>query len=263
MLKKLVMLLSLCCSSISLFSISSETVKINAEGQTETVSKPANYYTTLNGYNYNLEANFDSSIDSFEAWVKLPVASIGGTIMGNHHESAYPYDTVDWKVNAAGHFGFNWNDKSISYTFNDTTNIADDTWHHVALVRTNTEFTYYLDGEVEGVYEIESEPCVSTTTFCIGVDKSSWRETKAPLEGYVKQVTVYNGAISQVQIKNDMEKSSITAEDNISSNATILGNWNFGEYWTERVIESSVEGSPKANLYTFEKWRCGRFSADV
>ena len=53
MLKKLVMLLSLCCSSISLFSISSETVKINAEGQTETVSKPANYYTTLNGYNYN------------------------------------------------------------------------------------------------------------------------------------------------------------------------------------------------------------------
>lgn len=254
MLKKLVMLLSLCCSSISLFSISSETLKVNAENQKESIVAPETYYTTLNGYNYDLAANFNDSVDSFEAWVKLPVASIGGTIVGNFCEPSYPYNTVNWKVNAAGHFGFDWNDKAISYTFDDTKNIADNTWHHVALVRTDTEFTYYLDGELASVYEIETEPCISTIPFSIGVDKSCWRVTKSPLEGYVRQVTFYNGAISAEQIKKDMENTAITAEDTISSNATILGNWDFGAYWTERVIESSVEGAPKANLYTFEKY---------
>ena len=127
MLKKLVMLLSLCCSSISLFSISSETLKVNAENQKESIVAPETYYTTLNGYNYDLAANFNDSVDSFEAWVKLPVASIGGTIVGNFCEPSYPYNTVNWKVNAAGHFGFDWNDKAISYTFDDTKNIADNT----------------------------------------------------------------------------------------------------------------------------------------
>lgn len=254
MLKKLLMLFSLCCSSFSLFSISSETINVNADTDVQEVVKPDVYYTIPNGYNYNIDTLLNASPDSFEAWVKLPVASIGGTIMGNFHETAYPYNSVNWEVNAAGHFGFEWQDKQICYTFDDTKNIADDTWHHVALVRTNTEFTYYLDGKLAGVYEIESEPCISTTTFNIGVDKSNWRVTKTPLEGYVKQVTLYSGAISAEQVVADMAKTTITAEDVLSESSTIIGNWNLGEYWTQRVVENSVEEGPNASLYTFEKY---------
>ncbi len=255
MLKKLFILITMICSSLSLFLISSEIYKTNAETNGfNDADKPDVYYTIVNGYNYNVESLLDDSPDSFEAWIKLPVASIGGTIMGNFNETAYPYDSINWEVNSAGHFGFEWNDKEICYTFDDTKNLADDTWHHVALVRTNTEFTYYLDGEVAGIYVIDSNPCISTTTFNIGVDKSNWRVTKTPFEGYIKQVTLYSGAISAEQVKVDMNKETITINDVISNDTTLLSSWNFGAYWTERVVQNSVEGAPVANLYTYEKY---------
>ena len=50
--------------------------------------KPDSYYTPLNGYFYQLDRKMTSSVDSFEAWIKLPVSSFGGTIF-NEYKKKY------------------------------------------------------------------------------------------------------------------------------------------------------------------------------
>lgn len=246
MLKKLVMLLSLCCSSISLFSISSETLNVNAENKKESVVVPETYYTTLNGYNYQIDGNLKKVPDSIEAWVKLPVASIGGTVVGSSY-----IDEVHWGVDASGKVKFSYNYGAIKHTFSSSKNISDNEWHHIAVVRTDKEFTYYLDGKYEDSYEIESEDVNVIDFYNIGAGVNGRIN---PFEGYIKQVTLYTGAISAEQVLSDMNNTYITEDDVISKESKIIGNWNFGEYWTERFVKNTVIDGQNASLHTHEKY---------
>ncbi len=213
-------------------------------------------YKTSNGYLYNTDENLKISPDSFEAWIKLPETSIGGTIAGNrnHSHNDTLYNTVGWNVDVFGHFGFEWQNETIDYTFTNTTSLFDNKWHHVALVRDAEGFTYYLDGEVEGTYETSSSPCVTNESMNIGCCNRSWLVGREPLEGYVKQVTFYEGAISAAQVAQDMADSEITKADDISEHAELWGSWNLGEEWTKRTIENSVEGGCTLSLHTQNKY---------
>ena len=239
MKKKIVLLILLLCCSIVLPLTSSVS---NVEAVEES-NKPESYYNTLSGYFYQLDKKLSNSLDSFEAWVKLPVSSFGGNIFTSAAGTKYR-----WKVDVYGKFGFVWGNEAV-HTFSDSRNIADNEWHHVALVRTNTEFTYYLDGEVAGVYEVKTTP--NTAPFSYNIGSTNLYNDTEPFEGYIKQVTLYEGAITQEQVLSDMENIDINSN---SGNATILANWNLGEYWTERFVENTVLDGPVAELHTFDKF---------
>lgn len=240
MKKKIYLLILLLCCSIVL-PLHSSTSNVEAIGNME---KPESYYTPINGYFYQLEGYMPGSLDSFEAWVKMPVSSFGGKIFTMAHRQT----KYSWEVDLYGRFKFVWGSEA-SHTFSDSANIADGTWHHVALVRTNTEFTYYLDGEVEGVYAAETT--ANTEAIAYNIGSTNLYDDVQPFEGYIKQVTLYEGAISQSQVLSDMANSEITSN---SETATILANWNLGEYWTERFVKNSVDGAPTAELHTFDKF---------
>ncbi len=210
-------------------------------------------FKIINGYNYNVSKPFVNSPDSFEAWIKLPEASLGGVIMGNWHNHDGLFNTVNWEVNALGHFSFVWDDRSISHTFDESPSLLDNTWHHVALVRTENAFTYYLDGVVEGVFETFSMPAVSTASMNIGVDKSSFTDTKSPFDGEIRQVTVYTDAISQEQIVADMQNQAVDEGDTVCD-ATLMANWYLGEEWTNVLVENSLESGPFVEIKTYDKY---------
>ncbi|MBQ2712312.1 MAG: metallophosphoesterase [Clostridia bacterium] len=211
-------------------------------------------FKTVNGYNYNISETFPDSPDSIEMWINVPATSLGGTIMGNRHNKEYECNAISLEIDSFGYFAFGWNEFAVSHTFVGTQSLFDDQWHHIALVRTENSFTYYLDGEVEAVYEVKSEPMVNKSTVNIGVDKRCWLESKTPFEGYIRQLTVYTGAITQAQVESDITNSAITSADNVSAGTRLMGNWYFGDEWTKRVVESSEPGTPVANLNTFEKY---------
>lgn len=217
-------------------------------------------YTTANGYKYTLDSLLSGSPDSFEAWIKLPSGSKGGTIMGNFYERGYPYDTINWEVSETGFFQFQWNDKELVYTFDSTTDLRDNTWHHVALVRTSSSFIYYLDGVKKSTYNMNAFECVSEVPFIIGVDMSNWRDYKKPFDGSICQVTLYSGAISVDQIKSDMTNNNITSSNKLSSDTKLLGNWYLGETWSSRNVKSSEANTPLASLQTFNKYVTADYS---
>ena len=136
----------------------------------------ASYYTPVNGYFYQLDQKIYESVDSFEAWVKLPILSSGGYIFTDFKSN------YTWSVDLYGRFAFKWGNEAV-HTFSDSSNIADGTWHHIALVRTPTEFTYYLDGEVESVLVEQSTPMTKEYTYNIG--STNRYDESTPLEGYI------------------------------------------------------------------------------
>ena len=203
--------------------------------------KPDSYYTPLNGYFYQLDRKMTNSVDSLEAWIKLPVSSFGGTIF-NEYKKNYI-----WEVDIYGRLSFTWGNEAV-HTFSDTANLADGEWHHIALVRTDSEFTYYLDGEVEGVYQADTSAVTANYEYNIG--SSNLYDNTVPFEGYIKQVTIYEGAISQTQVLRDMENADITSD---AQGAKLLANWNLGAYWTQRFV-SGGENAPIAELHSFDKF---------
>ncbi len=213
----------------------------------ETREAAETYYTPLNGYLYYVGEHFDVSFDSVEARIKLPTTSLGGTIFGTSTGSVRTF------IDAAGRFGFVWGDGSIGCTFNESAKVSDGKWHHVALSRTDEAFTYYLDGNIAGVYAIKSEAISNELNYNIGTSHSHGG-SRNPFEGYIKQITLYHGAISKEQVVSDMNDETITESDVVSDETQILGNWRLGERWTERSVENDVEGHVPAKLQTFDKY---------
>ena len=238
MKKRILSIILLVCCLVVL------TLPIMASGQGAAMQseRPNEFYTPINGYFYQLDKKMSDSVDSFEAWVRLPVASFGGPIFTDYKKR------YSWGVDIYGRFNFVWGNEVV-HSFSDTPNIADGEWHHVALVRTNTEFTYYLDGSVAGVYEEASTPNTNDITYNIG-STNLYNDSK-PFEGYVRQITIYEGAISHEQVLSDMNNSQINSD---SAEARLLANWNLGDYWTQRFVDSTVVGSPTAEIHSFDKF---------
>ena len=237
-MKKIISFILLCCAFLYVLSFNN-VLAINNEAK-----RPEEFYTPINGYFYQVELPLNASLDSVEAWVRLPHGSTGGCILSSGHSTR-----TTWTVDINGRFGFHWNN-SVTYTFSDSESLADGVWHHVALVRTNSEFTYYLDGEVESVYTVVSSSYIEDIQLNFGVNKTNNRNE---FEGYIAQVTLYTGAISQEQIQNDMVNIEINHKNTLDNSTKLLGNWYLGEYWTERSILNTVEDAPKAELHTFNK----------
>lgn len=242
MKRRILSLVLLLCSIIVL----ALPITASDDGTAQQSVKPGTYYTPINGYFYQLDEMLDVSIDSFEAWVKLPTASFGGPIFTTYRKDYH------WSVDVYGKFEFQWGSE-VAHSFSDSPNIADGQWHHIALVRTDNEFTYYLDGEVAGVCEAKSE--ANTTSYLYNIGSTNMYNDAVPFEGYIKQITLYEGAISQARVQSDMNEYDISFGD---TNAELIGNWQMGEYWVERFINGGIEASAVAELHTVDKF----FEAD-
>ena len=67
---------------------------------------------------------------------------------------------------------------------------SNSTWHHLAVVRNNTELYYWLDGVQVGVTKTISDPIHSGSDLTIGTDL-----------GYSTDV-YFNGKLDEVNISN-------------------------------------------------------------
>jgi hypothetical protein len=208
-------------------------------------------YTVSDHYNYTLEKAFDSSLDSFEAWVKVPANSVGGTIMGNYFNpnQGFPGST-DYYVDALGRVGFFRNAKQLTYTFKNA-RIDDGEYHHVAIVRDADAgtFTLYIDGELVETLSASISDNICTIPMSIGVDAANWTAAKTPFDGKIRQVTCYTGAISQDKIKSDMETTEIKNDD-----GNLLGNWVLGDPWLSTEVKETSGSENDAILKTYEKY---------
>ena len=237
-------LISFCLTFLFMFSLVvfprtnlAKAVKENAQihlGQmTNKATTTPSEYHIANHYSYRLDKALTKTPDTFEAWINVPTNSIGGVIMSNFIENDRNYnDTyVDYSIDVSGRVRLDWATKVIVFKNGF---VADGHWHHVAIIRntTNSTFTLYVDGKENSVVSaFNTKNPISERPFSIGIDLNMETNTRRPLKnGRIKQITIYNGAISADRVKQDMLNTAISTND---TNATLLTIVYLGEPWTK------------------------------
>ncbi|MBM4029586.1 MAG: hypothetical protein FJ280_29935, partial [Planctomycetes bacterium] len=148
-----------------------------------------------------------SSSNTVAAWIKVPRAGTGGLtatervgiLLGNYPDSP----NTNWEFHSAGQMRLWWNGGQPD--FRGTTDLRDDTWHHVAFVRDKAAnaLYLYLDGRREA-----STPTVGTdvafgTVHKIGGDS---RASGMPyFHGLVDDLQVYSRALAPEEIATIMK----------------------------------------------------------
>jgi len=142
-----------------------------------------------------------SSSNTVALWINVPLTGTGnlaagervGDILGNYPDGP----NSNWELHAAGQMRLWWNNGQIDAR--GTTDLRDDTWHHVAWVRDQAAnaCTMYIDGQVETSTTTIGTDVTFTTTHRIAGDN---RSDPPCFHGLMDGLQVYSRALSQDEL---------------------------------------------------------------
>jgi len=143
-----------------------------------------------------------SSSNTVAAWIKVPLAGtegLGATqrvgiLLGSYPDSP----NTNWELHSAGQMRLYWNGGEINA--NGTTDLRDNTWHHIAWVRDkDADACYlYIDGRLEATATTAGTDVVFATSHRIGADN---RVSGVPyFHGGLDDLRVYENALSPAEI---------------------------------------------------------------
>jgi Concanavalin A-like lectin/glucanases superfamily len=139
-----------------------------------------------------------SSSNTVALWIKVP--SVGqegldagervGDVLGSYPDSP----NTNWELHGSGQMRLWWNNGQIDAR--GTTDLRDDTWHHVAWVRDKEAgaCTMYIDGQLEASTTTVGTDITFETTHRIGGDN---RGDPPCFHGQMDDLQVYSRALSQ------------------------------------------------------------------
>ncbi len=147
-----------------------------------------------------------SSSNTVCAWVKVPLPGAGGLtsservgiVLGNYPDTP----NTNWEIHTSGRMRLYWKGAEIDRY--GTTDLRDNTWHHLAWVRdksTNANYMY-IDGRVEATITALGSDITFLTTHKIGGDN---RADPPNFHGLIDDVQVYSRALSLEEIKKAMK----------------------------------------------------------
>jgi hypothetical protein len=135
---------------------------------------------------------------TIDFWVQTSGGTEGLTLTLMEKREACTFGSF-WglRVESSGVVHAEIDDPGNYVSFDGATNIADDNWHHVALVRKGTKLSLYVDGKLDGS---QTSPAVvnigNTAPFTAGAGVCN-----VPLIGFIDEIQVFNRALSAAQIQ--------------------------------------------------------------
>jgi len=172
-------------------------------------------------------------------WVKVPEGGtenleLGervGVLLGNYEDADVA--RADWEIHDDGQLRIWWNGDIDLY---GQTDLRDNGWHHIAFVReSDGKFSLYIDGTFETASTTTTSNLDFQTAFRIGSDN---RVGASPyFHGAIDEVTIWNSALSQAEIRQFMN-ASLTGNE-----SGLVGYWNFDEGIGTTVADNSPNGN--------------------
>ncbi|TVR14292.1 MAG: LamG domain-containing protein [Balneolaceae bacterium] len=150
-----------------------------------------------------------STSNTVEMWIRVPfpgTEGLGtnqrvGILLGNFNSSP----NAGWEVHSQGDLRFWWNNGQIDIR-GTTTDLRDNAWHHVAIVRDkeNNRILGYIDGNLEFEHASAGTDINFTTTHKLGADN---RATGTPyFHGEMDEIRIWSVARTQEQIRENLLK---------------------------------------------------------
>jgi hypothetical protein len=161
----------------------------------------------------------DDSDFSIEAWIKADPGSQGwARVVDKFYGTGYCLGRVGSELTIGAEFGGNAND------FGSTTPVFDNEWHHVALVRDVksaeglkiSQLMIYVDGvqENDTIAPNADVHNLDTTSVRVGAGVNCCAEDAEIAlfyKGIIDEVLIYRKALTEDEIKRDMNASPVVA----------------------------------------------------
>lgn len=146
-------------------------------------------------------ANVGSGDLTVAAWVRCTGTGSGNRIVDHRFVASDP--RVGFRLSAGGGtLGFTFEDSSNNQIQTSGTDIADSTWHFVALAKSGTSATSYLDGAQDASASDSSFGNFDTSEeFRIGQRTDTSSNYPSAFAGDIAEVAVWTTALSQSQIQ--------------------------------------------------------------
>ncbi len=155
-----------------------------------------------------------------EMWVKVPTVGAEGLnaservgiLLGNYNASP----NVNYEIHDDGQCRIWWNNGEIDIY--GTTDLRDNTWHHLAFVRDvdANKFYIYIDGMLENTHSGIGSDVTLTTLPRIGGDNRN--DNGGPsFHGQMDEIRVWSDARSQAEIRDNMCKKLSGTEANLDN----------------------------------------------
>ena len=140
---------------------------------------------------FNLSGNF-----TLEAWVYKQVTSLSCTIMSQQGGPS-PNRGWMWAFNADNSMNFAWSISGNGTIFSggqitNTTVVPLNQWNHIALVRSGSTYTFYLNGVANGSGAM-SGAVNQAGSFGIGYTPNETTSGQSYFKGYMTNIRIVNG----------------------------------------------------------------------
>ena len=195
--------------------------------------------------------------NTISSWVKIPTVGSGGLggservgiLLGNYNSSP----NCNWELHNDGQMRTYWNGGQINQY--GTTDLRDNSWHHVAWVRdkaANRSYMY-IDGRLEKTITTAGSDVAFTATHKIGADN---RGSGTPnFHGKLDEVRVSGAARSQdwlwASYQSQMNNSAFMSYgEESASPGNLIAYWNFDTDMTNVQGNSNFDGSAVGNVAT-------------
>ena len=128
-----------------------------------------------------------------------------------------------------------WNGISI---VDSNSNVSDNIWHYVAVVRSGTTIIFYLDGQADGIQTL-AVPASSTSNVAIQESAGDYAN------GSIADVRIYNRALSATEITSlyNSYRPKITIS---SLQKGLVGSWNLAQtslIGTDTMADKTPQGN--------------------
>ena len=203
-----------------------------------------------------------SSDFTLECWIKVNSGASGRSRIGlasrrqRGTASGWFWNLYNGKV------GFGYNDSSAGWLDNGgtgadlvgTSNLRDNAWHHIAVVRESNVFSFYVDGTRESTTSAYSGNVVETGSsynLTLGDNASDVEGT----QGGGNSSTTFWGYIDEMRISNTARYSGAsytvpTSEFSPDSNTEFLCHFNENTFSDSTSLSTSATGSFEGNAIT-------------
>lgn len=162
---------------------------------------------------------------SFTFWVHPTSAAALQYILSNETGNA---SGISIHIDTSRRIVFRTNQAGANTTATSTGTLTLDTWSHVAVVRSGTGVTFYINGVAAGT-GTTTAPIVATVSFKIG-------EASTSINGMVSDVRAYSAALSAGEVTN-------IYGGNASPSANLKGWWQLTEGTGTTATDSSGYGN--------------------
>jgi len=198
------------------------------------------------------EVEFKEDVYSIETWVKIPRTTVNATIIGTKYLGETTASQFQLAVEDGKPYVYLRDTDGNTVSFTADTNINNEKWHHLALVRDEgaKQIKLYINGTVAKSADYESlTSIISHADVTVGLNTDSRANYSKNLNGYIYDMRVWDKTISQEEIINNMFALNDTAEP--------VAHWLFIDSLTDvagngydlEVENNFVTGSGSSNNY--------------